>query len=183
MSEALGVVLDRLTPAERTAFVLHDVFDFPYDAVAEIVGRSVGACRQLARRARLAVRSDAPRTFAAPGRPPVHDVAERFVAACEGGDIDALMALLDPHVDGEATLLGAGPMVHSHGAGEVATRVLALFGPSARRRLAAVALEAGPGLVGVEGDRVVAVIRLELAEGPHGHDVVRHIQAFVRAPG
>src|SRR5262245_60157670 len=59
---ALAVVLDRLTPAERTSYVLHEVFGYPFDAVAEIVGRTPSACRQLASRARRAIRSgdDAP---------------------------------------------------------------------------------------------------------------------------
>src|SRR6476646_2030424 len=56
---ALAVVLDRLSPAERTSFVLHDVFGFPFDAIAAVVGRTPAACRQLASRARRAIRSDA----------------------------------------------------------------------------------------------------------------------------
>ena len=54
---ALAVVLDRLSPAERTSFILHDIFGFPFDAVAELVGRTPAACRQLARRARLSMRT------------------------------------------------------------------------------------------------------------------------------
>ena len=54
---ALAVVVDRLSPAERTSFILHDIFGFPFDAVAELVGRTPAACRQLARRARLSIRS------------------------------------------------------------------------------------------------------------------------------
>ena len=96
---ALAVVLDALTPAERTAFVLHDVFGFPFDAVAAIVGRSDAAVRQLASRARRAIRRDQLPPAAARPDTREHDVVvERFIAACAGGDIGALVAVLDPDV-------------------------------------------------------------------------------------
>src|SRR5205823_4555438 len=104
---ALAVVLDALTPAERTAFVLHDVFGFPFDAVAAIVGRTPAAVRQLASRARRAIRRDQLPSAAAFSDTREHDIAvERFIAACAGGDIGALVAVLDPDVDGHAELLG-----------------------------------------------------------------------------
>jgi RNA polymerase sigma-70 factor, ECF subfamily len=174
VTRALGVVLERLTPAERTAFVLHDVFDFPFDAVAEIVGRTPGACRQLASRARQSIRAGTARPLAGDGAA-VSDVAERFAAACAGGDMQALLAVLDPDVDGVAALLGAGPIVESTGAAEVAKRAMALFGPGSRRTLVAVPVEGGPGLVAFEDDRVVAVIKV----GEHAGRV-RHLEAFVR---
>lgn len=177
VTRALGVVLERLTPAERTAFVLHDVFDFPFDAVAEIVGRTPGACRQLASRARQSIRSDAARPLAGDGAE-VSDVAERFAAACAGGDMQALLAVLDPDVDGVAALLGAGPIVESYGAADVAKRAMALFGPGSRRTLVAVPVEGGPGLVAFEDDRVVAVIKV----GEHAGRI-RHVEAFVRRRG
>jgi RNA polymerase sigma-70 factor, ECF subfamily len=176
VTRALGVVLERLTPAERTAFVLHDVFDFPFDAVAEIVGRSPGACRQLASRARHSIRSEAPRPLPVEGAA-VSDVAERFAAACAGGDMQALLAVLDPDVDGIAALLGVGPIVVSRGPAEVAQRAMALFGPDSRRTLVAVPVEGGPGLVAFEGDRVVAVIKVGERAGR-----VHHLEAFVRRP-
>lgn len=175
VTQALGVVLERLTPAERTAFVLHDVFDFPFDAVAEIVGRSPGACRQLASRARQSIRADATRRVPGGRTTAVSDVAERFAAACAGGDMQALLAVLDPDVDGVAALLGAGPIVESQGAAEVAARAMALFGPGSRRVLVAVPVDGGPGLVAFEDDRVVAVIKV----GEEGGRV-RHLEAFVR---
>src|SRR5690349_12126028 len=104
---ALALVLDALTPAERTAFVLHDVFGFPFDAVAVIVGRTPAAVRQLASRARRAIRRDDLPSSAPRADSPEHDVVvERFIAACAGGDIGALVAVLDPDVDGHAELLG-----------------------------------------------------------------------------
>ncbi|HEY4280125.1 MAG TPA: RNA polymerase sigma factor SigJ [Conexibacter sp.] len=96
---ALLVVLEQLTPAERVAFVLHDVFQLPYGEIGEIVGRRADACRQLASRARRRIAPDAE----AAGAEPVdaeqeRKVTERFLAACAGGDLDALAAELDPDV-------------------------------------------------------------------------------------
>ncbi len=90
---ALAVVLDRLTPAERTAFVLHDIFGFPHAAVGEIVGRSTTACRQLASRARRAIREGAATRSDEVRRIDIEDehhraVSERFIEACAGGDIE-----------------------------------------------------------------------------------------------
>jgi RNA polymerase sigma-70 factor (ECF subfamily) len=98
---ALLVVLERLTPAERVAFVLHDVFQLPFDIIAETVGRPPMACRQLASRARRKVRasSDAARASAEPAGHRV--ITRRFIAACATGDLDELVSLLDPGASGE----------------------------------------------------------------------------------
>ncbi|WP_194384295.1 RNA polymerase sigma factor SigJ [Microbacterium luteum] len=95
VSMALQVVLDTLTPAERVAFVLHDVFELPFAQIAETVGRSVEATRQLASSARRKVRS---RTENAAPRERHDAVAAAFAAATGAGDFDALVALLDPDV-------------------------------------------------------------------------------------
>ena len=95
VSMALQVVLDTLTPAERVAFVLHDVFELPFAQIAETVGRSVEATRQLASSARRKVRS---RTDDAAPRERHDAVAAAFAAATGLGDFDALVALLDPDV-------------------------------------------------------------------------------------
>jgi RNA polymerase sigma-70 factor (ECF subfamily) len=171
---ALAVVLDRLTPAERTAFVLHDVFGYPFDAVGEIVGRTPAACRQLASRARRSIEGDAPATA------PLHritrqqEVAERFIAACSGGDITELMTLLDPDVDGEATMLGRGPLVQLAGRDVVAQRILGLFGPGNDIVLRPVAVEDQPGVIAFSRERVMAVVRLDQDGG-----LIRHIHTFV----
>ncbi|MFE5408384.1 RNA polymerase sigma factor SigJ [Microbacterium sp. NPDC056569] len=95
VSMALLVVLDALSPAERVAFVLHDVFGVPFAEIAETVGRSPDAARQLASQARRRVREH--RGAAAPREQ--HDaVARAFAAATTTGDLDALVALLDPGV-------------------------------------------------------------------------------------
>jgi RNA polymerase sigma-70 factor (ECF subfamily) len=121
---AMLVVLETLAPAERLAFVLHDMFAVPFEEVAEIVGRSPEATRQLASRARRRVQ----------GGPTIPDadlaeqrkVVDAFFAAARDGDFDALVAVLDPDVvlrsDGGPTRPGATAVVH--GAAEVAGRAL-----------------------------------------------------------
>jgi RNA polymerase sigma-70 factor (ECF subfamily) len=93
---ALQVVLDTLAPAERLAFVLHDMFDVPFNEIAPMVGCSVQAARQLASRARRRVRGSAPVPDAELAAQ--QTVVDAFIAAARGGDLDALVALLDPDV-------------------------------------------------------------------------------------
>lgn len=108
---AMLVVLEALPPAERVAFVLHDLFDLPFDEIAPIVGRSSDATRQLASRARRRVRG-----AATPARPDLErqrTVVEAFLAASRGGDLGALLNVLAPDVvcraDPEAVRLGGVP--------------------------------------------------------------------------
>ncbi len=100
---AFLVVLDSMTPAERVAFVLHDVFRYPFGEVAEIVGRTPAACRQLASSARRRLRTARPPAGPSTGQA---GVVRRFRAAWEAKDIDALISLLDP--DATATADGGG---------------------------------------------------------------------------
>jgi len=93
---ALLVVLETLAPAERVAFVLHDLFDLPFDEIAPIVGRSPTATRQLASRARRHVQGAGPNPDADISRQRV--VVDAFLAASRGGDFSALLAVLDPEV-------------------------------------------------------------------------------------
>jgi RNA polymerase sigma factor (sigma-70 family) len=93
---ALLVVLETLAPAERVAFVLHDMFDLPFDDIAPIVGRSPAAARQLASRARRRVKGGAPAGDADRARR--QEVVEAFLAAARGGDFEGLLAVLDPDV-------------------------------------------------------------------------------------
>jgi len=96
---ALLVVLESLTPAERVAYVLHDVFQLPFDVISQTVGRPSTACRQLASRARRKVRAS---RDTAPVEPAGHRAAtRRFIAACAHGDVDELIAVLDPDASGE----------------------------------------------------------------------------------
>ncbi|MBC2902332.1 RNA polymerase sigma factor SigJ [Streptomyces cupreus] len=103
---ALLVVLETLEPAERLAFVLHDMFAVPFDDIALIVERSPAATRQLASRARRRVRGATPSTEPDLGRQ--RQVLDAFMAACRAGDFDALLALLDPEIVLRAD---SGPLV------------------------------------------------------------------------
>jgi RNA polymerase sigma factor (sigma-70 family) len=93
---ALQVVLETLTPAERLAFVLHDMFAVPFDEIAPIVDRSPAAARQLASRARRRVQGAAPEPD--PDLSRQREVVDAFLAASRGGDFEALLAVLDPDV-------------------------------------------------------------------------------------
>jgi RNA polymerase sigma factor (sigma-70 family) len=93
---ALLVVLERLSPAERLAFVLHDMFSVPFDAIAPIIGRSPAAARKLASRARHRVRGEA--SVSDVDLATQRKAVEAFMAAAREGDFDALVAVLDPEV-------------------------------------------------------------------------------------
>jgi RNA polymerase sigma factor (sigma-70 family) len=93
---ALQVVLDTLAPAERVAFVLHDMFAVPFDEIAALLDRSPEATRQLASRARQRVQNTAPASDV--GIPAQRTIVDAFFAAARDGDLDALVAVLDPEV-------------------------------------------------------------------------------------
>jgi RNA polymerase sigma-70 factor (ECF subfamily) len=142
---ALLVVLDTLAPAERLAFVLHDMFDLPFDEIGPLVGRSPEATRQLASRARRRVRGVRPTPGADQRRQ--RRVVDAYLAATRHGDFEALVALLDPdvvlHADAEAGF--TGEPVDLHGVQAVARGAVASRG---RARFTAAALVDGrPGLV------------------------------------
>jgi RNA polymerase sigma-70 factor (ECF subfamily) len=101
---ALLVVLDTLAPAERLAFVLHDMFAVPFDEIASIVGRSPDAARQLASRARRRVQGAETADVDRAGQ---RQVVEAFLAALRGGDFDGLLAVLDPDVVVRTDIAGA----------------------------------------------------------------------------
>jgi RNA polymerase sigma-70 factor (ECF subfamily) len=92
--------MERLSPAERVALVMHDVFGLTFEQVAAITGRRPAACRKLASRARTAIRRDPEPRFAVDPASSRH-VAERFALACAHGDLAGLVAVLDPDVTGE----------------------------------------------------------------------------------
>jgi RNA polymerase sigma factor (sigma-70 family) len=104
---ALLVVLDRLAPAERLAFVLHDMFDVPFDEIAKIVGRSPDAARQLASRARRRVQGA--ETVPWTVRTQQREVVNTFLAALRAGDVEGLIAVLDPDVLVRVDEAGARP--------------------------------------------------------------------------
>jgi RNA polymerase sigma-70 factor, ECF subfamily len=122
---ALVVVLETLPPAERLAFVLHDMFDVPFEEIAPIVGRSAAAARQLASRARRRVRGATPMPDLDLSRQ--REVVEAFVAAARKNDFDALLAVLDPDVvlRADRGAMPPGALRVIRGARTVAERALA----------------------------------------------------------
>jgi RNA polymerase sigma-70 factor (ECF subfamily) len=123
---ALLVVLETLTPTERVAYVLHDMFALPFAEIGEIIDRSAEATRQLASRARRRVRGAAPQPDADPAKQ--REVVDAFLAASRAGDFDALVAVLDPDVLFRAG--GARELQQElKGAADVA-RLFATRGPS-----------------------------------------------------
>ena len=162
---ALLVVLETLAPAERLAFVLHDLFAMPFDEIAPIVGRSATAARQLASRARRRVQGAASVPSADLARQ--REVVEAFLAAARAGDFEGLLAVLDPDVvrrlDAVATATGAPRELR--GAQAVARGALA---GSRRARSAPVALALVDGRVGVvvaPRGRLSTVIIFKISRG------------------
>ena len=157
---ALLVVLDTLTPAERLAFVLHDMFAMPFDEIAPIVDRSPAAARQLASRARRRVQqADAPSGAEAARR---REIVGAFLAASRGGDFDALLALLDPDIvlrcDTVAAQMG--------GFGEVRGAMATAATFSGRAKGASLALIDGvPGMMWAPGGQVRVVFDFTISGG------------------
>jgi len=159
---ALLVVLDRLTPAERLSFVLHDMFAVPFEEIAPIVGRSAEATRQLASRARRRVRGSA----AAPESDLVRqrEVIDAFLAALRGGDFEGLLAVLDPDlvVRADAAVTSGAP-TEARGAAVWAKQAVA-FGQLAR--LVRPALVNGAiGVVMAPRGRLVRALTFKIANG------------------
>jgi RNA polymerase sigma-70 factor (ECF subfamily) len=166
VSLALLAVLERLSPAERTSLVLHDVFGMSFDEIATVVGRTDAACRQLAARARRHVRAAAPRYTADRAG---HDQAVRaFAAAMENGDLERLVAVLDQDVVWRADGGGKAPANRRVlvGAEIVARFVVGLKRTRYRdRRLEPAVVNAGLGLVSRKDGHVVAVYGFTVAAG------------------
>jgi RNA polymerase sigma-70 factor (ECF subfamily) len=159
---ALHVVLDTLTPAERLAFVLHDMFDLPFDEIAVIVGRSPAMARQLASRARRRVRgAETPDSGIARQR----EVVDAFFAAAHHGDFEALVAVLDPDVvmraDGGTARPEASAVIR--GAAAVARRTLATAQRKAAKR--PVLLNGAAGVVVTVGEKLIAVMGFTMRGG------------------
>ncbi len=165
---ALAVVLERLTPPERAAFVFHDVFQFSFDDVSAIVGRSPAACRQLASRARRRMEEETGPTRFQVEPAAEREVVDRFIAACEGGRLEDLLAVLDPDVAGHAEL-GFAPHVDVEGRDNVAPRVLALFGPHTSSTLVSIPVNGEPGILAFRNGRPFALMVLGTRRGLVDH--------------
>jgi RNA polymerase sigma-70 factor (ECF subfamily) len=180
---ALLVVLDALTPAERLAFVLHDMFELPFEEIAPMVDRSPEATRQLASRARRRVKGADVR---APDRDlgRQREVVDAFFRAARGGDFDGLVAVLDPEVILREDFSIRRPIRLFRGAATVASRARGAAFPDAEVRPAVVNGAAGAVILlrgrpfaalgfTVHGDRIVEIDAIVGAER------VRHIAAAV----
>lgn len=163
VSRALVVVLERLSPAERVAFVLHDMFAVPFDQVAPVVGRSPDAAKKLASRARQRVRGAAATPDGDVARH--REVVETFLAAARGRDVTALLALLAPDVVRRAdpAVLPPGAPAEIRGADEVARNTI-LFSRVARTGEVAL-VDGAPGVVVVTRGRLFLVIAVEVIDG------------------
>ena len=156
---ALQVVLDTLSPAERLAFVLHDMFAVPFDEIAPMVDRSPEATRQLASRARRRVRESAP--------PPDPDltrqraVVDAYFKAAREGDLEALVAVLDPDVVLRAHRRDGDPL-ELHGAARVAQGAMTArrFAPYVRPAL----VNGAAGAVAFDGERPFAVLAFTVVD-------------------
>lgn len=162
---ALLVVLETLPPAERLAFVLHDMFAVPFDDIAPIVDRSPAATRQLASRARRRVQGAAPAPDADLSRQ--REVVDAFMTAARGGDFDALVAVLDPDVLMRADI-GSGTETGKvsrliRGAREVAQQAVtfAAYAPYARPAL----INGAPGIVTVPDGQLFSVMGFTVTNG------------------
>ncbi|MFE7386036.1 RNA polymerase sigma factor SigJ [Streptomyces sp. NPDC057582] len=170
VSMALLVVLETLTPLERGVFVLHEVFGYAHTEIAEILGRSPSAIRQLAHRAREHVHARRPRYEPEPRVR--QQVTERFLAAALGGDLDALLQILAPGVAlwGDGGGKAAGGLRPLHGRGKVA-RLLAAVAPRSGEGLniAYRSVNGDPAVLLFAGDTPYAVMVLDLT--PDGNQV------------
>jgi RNA polymerase sigma-70 factor, ECF subfamily len=160
---ALLVVLDRLAPPERLAFVLHDMFDLPFEEISSILGRSPGAVRQLASRARRRVRGGAPSRSAS--IPEQRRLIEAFLSALRAGDVNALVAVLDPEIAVEVDQPGAAheDLVKERRAEFWARKAISLAQGAKAARVALV--DGQVGIVVAPRGHLVRVLRFTITHG------------------
>lgn len=169
VSRALLVVLDRLSPAQRVAFVLHDVFDVPFEQIGAVLDRSPDAAKKLASRARA-------RLQAAPAEQPRRraehlEIVSAFLAASRGGDIPTLLELLAPDVVRrvDPVLIPAGVPTEMRGAGDVATETRHF---TRRARAGAVLLiDGAPGIAIAPAGRLLALLRIGIGDDERIHTI------------
>src|ERR671912_509003 len=167
LSDSLGlallVVLEELTPAERLAYVLHDMFSVPFYEIGAILERSPEAARQLASRGRRRIRGANTTPHAADNPAQQEEVVEAFLAAARDGDFDALLAVLDPDIV-ERVDTGSGTIVEVRGALNVARRAMAASqrdGLVGQRAL----INGAPGWVSVLDGELFAIAALTVHNG------------------
>ena len=158
---ALLVILDTLDPAERLAFVLHDMFAIPFDDVAAIVGRSSDAARQLASRARRRVQGS--RTMPDADLTRQRKVVDAYLAAARSGDFDVLLELLDPNIvlRADRRALGTGAPAEIRDAKQIAERAIKGGARAAQPAL----VDGAIGVVVAPRGRLLMVLRFTIADG------------------
>jgi RNA polymerase sigma-70 factor (ECF subfamily) len=161
---AFLVVLESMTPAQRVAFILHDVFRYSFTEVAEIVGRTPAACRQLASSARRRIRASQARTAPTPEQT---GIVRAFKAAWEAKDIDALIGLLDP---GATAIADSGGRVLAfrqpiEGSARIARAWIEIANQTASLTLLERTVNGQPGLVAQQDGVTVTVFAFEVADG------------------
>jgi len=164
---AMLIVLERMSPAERVVFVLHDIFEFPFEKVAEMVDRTPAACRQLASRARRRVKAENANGRLKLDRVEQQRIVDAFIAATATGDVSKLLPLLDPSVIGWADVGGTLAAVRNPNVGpqKVGNGVMYFFGPASGSILERRNINGEPGIVVYRGGEVAAVIALTLKAG------------------
>jgi len=167
LSLAVLVLLESLTPVERAVFVLREAFDYGYDEIAEIVGKSEDNCRQLATRARRHVEERRPRFE--PSREQRDELVRRFVAALQEGETEPLVEMLAADVEFYGDGGGKAPAVGKPVRGaEAVVRLLAGFARVGMRRnvtVEAVEFNGETGLAGYEDGRLIALWAFEVSGG------------------
>jgi RNA polymerase sigma-70 factor (ECF subfamily) len=160
---ALHVVMGSLTPAERVAFVLHDIFDLPFGQIAEVLGRSTDAVKMLASRARRRVRVVS--GTAGSGEADDGAVVDAFFAAAGSGDLSALLAVLAP--DAELRAFGPTRVRVVHGADKIATqaRAGARAGLGSGAVLRPITVRGAAGMLVLLGGRPVSVVAFTVRDG------------------
>jgi RNA polymerase sigma-70 factor (ECF subfamily) len=159
---AVMVVLDRLAPAERLAFVLHDMFDLSFDEISSIIGRSQDATRQLASRARKRIRGGVPAT------PVVSEqkrVVDAFLSALRAGDFNALVSVLDPNLVVHTDPAAATPAVPTEIRGAEFWARQAIKTAQGARAARAALISGAVGLVIAPRGRLFRIMRFTFAEG------------------
>ncbi|MEE1743775.1 MULTISPECIES: sigma-70 family RNA polymerase sigma factor [unclassified Streptomyces] len=158
---ALMIVLQTLSPAERLAFVLHDMFDVPFDDIAPILGRTTVSTRQLASRARRRVQGAAPAADTDLARK--RDVVDAFLTASRGGDFEALLAVLDPDAVARSDGGTLVPSILRRGASDVASQAITFARFTADARL--VLVNGTPGVVSFAEGRPLSVMSFTIRDG------------------
>jgi RNA polymerase sigma-70 factor (ECF subfamily) len=188
VSFALMLALERLSPLERAAFLLHDVFDMEFAEIAGVLGRSEAACRQLAARARGNVRSEKPRFATAPGK--AEEISDAFFVALRSGDAGALRDVLAAdavfHADGGGRVPAARNIIRG------AERIAKFFAGYARKGVTSkprwtrrLTVNGLPGEIAMNADGVMQTTALEIRDGrvaavyvTRNPDKLRHLAAL-----